>query len=346
MKFIDEANILIVAGDGGNGCVSFRREKYVPRGGPNGGDGGDGGNVYMQADENINTLIMFHFQKIFCAESGQHGQNSDCTGKRGKDLLIRVPIGTRIIDQNTDEILGDMIQHNQKMMLAKGGWHGMGNTRFKSSINRAPRQRTMGTLGEKRDLNLQLMLLADVGMLGLPNSGKSTFVCSVSSAKLKVADYPFTTLAPSLGVVSIDSENSFVIADIPGLIKGASKGLGLGIRFLKHLERCRVLLHIIDIDASDDRDLIDNVYTILGELQNYKIQLFQKPRWLVFNKIDLLDQQEAELRAHTIVQALGWTERYYLISAVNHFGIQELCLDLMSFMRVNSMQIDKVSEQE
>ncbi|VFP82920.1 GTPase ObgE/CgtA [Candidatus Erwinia haradaeae] len=342
MQFVDEAKILIVAGHGGNGCVSFRREKYIPRGGPNGGDGGDGGDVYMQADENINTLVMFHFKKAFYAESGHNGQSSDCTGKKGKDLLIRVPVGTRVIDQNTDEILGDMTHHNQKILFAKGGWHGMGNTRFKSSINRTPRQKTMGTPGEKRDLHLHLMLLADVGVLGLPNAGKSTFISSVSSAKLKVANYPFTTLVPSLGVVRIDRDNSFVIADIPGLIQGASKGAGLGLRFLKHLERCRILLHIIDIAPSEDRDLVKNVYTILHELESYNMKLLQKPRWLVFNKIDLLDEEEAGLRAADIVKTLGWTERYHLISATNHFGIHELCTDLMSFMRANQTKVDGV----
>ncbi|VFP79611.1 GTPase ObgE/CgtA [Candidatus Erwinia haradaeae] len=336
MKFVDEAKIVIVAGDGGNGCVSFRREKYIPRGGPNGGDGGDGGDVYIQADENFNTLIMFQFQTTFYAESGQNGQSSDCTGKRGKDLFLRVPIGTRVIDHNTNEIICDMTFHDQKTMLAKGGWHGMGNTRFKSSTNRAPRQRTMGTPGVKRDLILHLMLLADVGMLGLPNAGKSTFVCSVSSAKLKVADYPFTTLEPSLGVVHMHENNSFVIADIPGLVKGASNGVGLGIRFLKHLERCRVLLHIIDISIISEAEIIQNIYTILSELEHYSIQLSRKSQWLIFNKIDLLlGREEAELRAKSIVKTLRWRGRYYLISAKNHLGINLLCMDLMLSLRHN-----------
>ncbi|PLN68944.1 GTPase ObgE, partial [Klebsiella pneumoniae] len=226
MKFVDEATILVVAGDGGNGCVSFRREKYIPKGGPDGGDGGDGGDVWLEADENLNTLIDYRFEKSFRAERGQNGQSRDCTGKRGKDVTVKVPVGTRVIDQGTGETMGDMTKHGQRLMVAKGGWHGLGNTRFKSSVNRTPRQKTMGTPGDKRDLQLELMLLADVGMLGMPNAGKSTFIRAVSAAKPKVADYPFTTLVPSLGVVRMDNEKSFVVADIPGLIEGAAEGAG------------------------------------------------------------------------------------------------------------------------
>ncbi|MBD8164712.1 Obg family GTPase CgtA [Erwinia persicina] len=345
MKFVDEATILVVAGDGGNGCVSFRREKYIPRGGPDGGDGGDGGDVYMQADENLNTLIDYRFEKSFRAERGQNGQSRDCTGKRGIDIVVKVPVGTRIIDQGTGETLGDMTHHQQKMMVAKGGWHGLGNTRFKSSVNRTPRQKTMGTPGEKRDLQLELMLLADVGMLGLPNAGKSTFIRAVSAAKPKVADYPFTTLVPSLGVVRMDSEQSFVVADIPGLIEGASDGAGLGIRFLKHLERCRVLLHTIDLAPIDESDPIENARIILGELEKYSDKLFQKPRWLVFNKVDLLDQEEAEARAKAIADALGWTEKYYLISAANRSGVNALCWDLMSFINANPKEAELEAKQ-
>lgn len=335
MKFVDEATILVVAGDGGNGCVSFRREKYIPKGGPDGGDGGDGGDVYLVADENLNTLIDYRFEKAFRAERGQNGQSRDCTGKRGKDITIKVPVGTRIIDQGTGETLGDMTRHEQKQMVAKGGWHGLGNTRFKSSVNRTPRQKTMGTPGEKRDLQLELMLLADVGMLGLPNAGKSTFIRAVSAAKPKVADYPFTTLVPSLGVVRMDAEKSFVIADIPGLIEGAADGAGLGIRFLKHLERCRVLLHLIDLAPIDESDPVENARIILGELEKYSEKLFQKPRWLVFNKVDLLDEEEAQARAKAIVEALGWDEKYYLISAANRVGVNALCWDVMSFIVAN-----------
>ncbi|WNN44815.1 MULTISPECIES: Obg family GTPase CgtA [Winslowiella] len=345
MKFVDEATILAVAGDGGNGCVSFRREKYIPRGGPDGGDGGDGGDVYMVADENLNTLIDYRFEKSFRAERGQNGQSRDCTGKRGKDIIIKVPVGTRVIDQGTGETIGDMTRHEQKLMVAKGGWHGLGNTRFKSSVNRTPRQKTMGTPGEKRDLQLELMLLADVGMLGLPNAGKSTFIRSVSAAKPKVADYPFTTLVPSLGVVRMDSEQSFVVADIPGLIEGAADGAGLGIRFLKHLERCRVLLHLIDLAPIDETDPVNNARIILGELEKYSEKLFQKPRWLVFNKVDLLDDEEAEARAKAIAEALGWTDKYYLISAANRVGVNALCWDVMSFINANPKEAAEEEKQ-
>ncbi|HAB25011.1 MULTISPECIES: Obg family GTPase CgtA [Pantoea] len=341
MKFVDEATILVVAGDGGNGCVSFRREKYIPKGGPDGGDGGDGGDVYLVADENLNTLIDYRFEKSFRAERGQNGQSRDCTGKRGQDIIVKVPVGTRVIDQGTGETLGDMTRHEQKLMVAKGGWHGLGNTRFKSSVNRTPRQKTMGTPGEKRDLQLELMLLADVGMLGLPNAGKSTFIRAVSAAKPKVADYPFTTLVPSLGVVRMDSEQSFVIADIPGLIEGAADGAGLGIRFLKHLERCRVLLHLIDIAPIDESDPVDNARIILGELEKYSDKLFNKPRWLVFNKIDVIGEEEAQARAKAIAEALGWEEKYYLISAASRQGVQDLCWDVMSFINANPKEAEE-----
>jgi len=345
MKFVDEATILVVAGDGGNGCVSFRREKYIPKGGPDGGDGGDGGDVYLIADENLNTLIDYRFEKSFRAERGQNGQSRDCTGKRGKDIVVKVPVGTRVIDQGTGETLGDMTRHGQKLMVGKGGWHGLGNTRFKSSVNRSPRQKTMGTPGEKRDLQLELMLLADVGMLGLPNAGKSTFIRAVSAAKPKVADYPFTTLVPSLGVVRMDSEQSFVVADIPGLIEGAAEGAGLGIRFLKHLERCRVLLHLIDIDPIDESDPIENARIILGELEKYSDKLFNKPRWLVFNKIDLLSEEEAQSRAKAIADALGWEGKYYLISAASRTGVNELCWDVMSFINANPKESELEEKQ-
>lgn len=345
MKFVDEATILIVAGDGGNGCVSFRREKYIPKRGPDGGDGGDGGDVYLIADENLNTLIDYRFEKSFRAERGQNGQSRDCTGKRGKDIVIKVPVGTRVIDQGTGETLGDMTRHEQKLMVGKGGWHGLGNTRFKSSVNRSPRQKTMGTPGEKRDLQLELMLLADVGMLGLPNAGKSTFIRAVSAAKPKVADYPFTTLVPSLGVVRMDAEQSFVVADIPGLIEGAAEGAGLGIRFLKHLERCRVLLHLIDIAPIDETDPVENARIILGELEKYSEKLFNKPRWLVFNKTDLLSEEEAQSRAKAIAEALGWTDKYYLISAASHNGVSDLCWDVMSFINANPKEAETEEKQ-
>ena len=340
MKFVDEAKILIVAGDGGNGCVSFRREKYIPKGGPDGGDGGDGGDVYMVADENLNTLIDYRFTKSYRAERGENGQSRDCTGKRGQDITINVPVGTRARDLATGEIIADLTVHGQKQMVAKGGFHGLGNTRFKSSVNRAPRQRTMGTPGESREVLLELMLLADVGMLGMPNAGKSTFIRAVSAAKPKVADYPFTTLVPSLGVVRMDSHQSFVVADIPGLIEGAADGAGLGIQFLKHLERCRVLLHLIDIDPIDGSDPVENAKIIISELEKYSDKLAQKPRWLVFNKVDLLDADEAKKKAQAIVEALGWEGDYYMIAAINQEGVKKLCWDIMEFLKVTPREQD------
>ncbi|MBT9432477.1 Obg family GTPase CgtA [Candidatus Sodalis endolongispinus] len=335
MKFVDEAAILAAAGDGGNGCVSFRREKYIPRGGPDGGDGGDGGDVWLLADENLNTLIDYRFEKNFRAERGQNGQSRDCTGKRGKDIIIKVPVGTRVLDSGTNEVMGDMTRHAQRLMVAKGGFHGLGNTRFKSSVNRAPRQKTDGTKGEIREIQLELMLLADVGMLGLPNAGKSTFIRAVSAAKPKVADYPFTTLVPSLGVVRMDNEQSFVVADIPGLIEGAADGAGLGIRFLKHLERCRVLLHLIDLAPVDESDPVENARIIITELERYSENLAAKPRWLVFNKADLLDPEEAAARAKAIAEALNWEGEHYLISAANRDGVKALCWDVMSFINAH-----------
>ncbi|MCT8249199.1 Obg family GTPase CgtA [Proteus vulgaris] len=343
MKFVDEAKILIVAGDGGNGCVSFRREKYIPNGGPDGGDGGDGGDVYMIADENLNTLIDYRFTKSYRAERGENGHSRDCTGKRGQDITISVPVGTRVRDLATNEVIADLTAHGQKQMVAKGGFHGLGNTRFKSSVNRAPRQRTMGTPGESREVLLELMLLADVGMLGMPNAGKSTFIRAVSAAKPKVADYPFTTLVPSLGVVRMDNHQSFVVADIPGLIEGAADGAGLGIQFLKHLERCRVLLHLIDIDPIDGSDPVENAQIIVSELEKYSEKLAQKPRWLVFNKVDLLDAEEAKEKAKAIVEALGWDENYYMIAAINQEGVKKLCWNIMEFLNVTPREQDVIA---
>ncbi|MDP9499464.1 Obg family GTPase CgtA [Bisgaard Taxon 45] len=335
MKFIDEALIRVEAGDGGNGCVSFRREKYIPKGGPDGGDGGDGGDVYLVADENLNTLIDYRFEKRFAAGRGENGRSAGCTGHRGNDITLRVPVGTRAIDNDTKEVLGDLTKHGAKMLVAKGGYHGLGNTRFKSSVNRAPRQKTNGTPGEKRDLQLELMLLADVGMLGLPNAGKSTFIRAVSAAKPKVADYPFTTLVPSLGVVRVDENHSFVVADIPGLIEGAAEGAGLGVRFLKHLERCRVLIHLVDIAPIDESDPADNIAIIESELFQYSETLADKPRWLVFNKIDTMSDEEAQERAKAIAERLGWEDEYYLISAVTGKNVQPLCRDIMDFIEAN-----------
>ncbi len=335
MKFLDEAIILVIAGEGGNGCVSFSSKKYISNGGPDGGDGGDGGDVYLLADENLNTLIHLHFKKVYRAESGQCGKSQECTGKRGKNITIKVPVGTRVLDKNTGEVLGDMIYHEHRLMVAKGGWHGIGNTRFKSSVNRVPRQKTRGAAGTERSLILKLLLLADVGMLGLPNSGKSTFIRAVSAAKPKVADYPFTTVVPSLGVVSVNSEKNFVIADIPGLIGGASEGAGLGIRFLKHLERCRILLHLIDLSPIDESNPVENAKLIINELQKYSSFLAEKPRWLVFNKLDLIEKEEANHRAKKIARELSLEGKYYLISAANRSGINALCWDVMNFLEKN-----------
>ncbi|QIQ20375.1 Obg family GTPase CgtA [Zophobihabitans entericus] len=344
MKFVDEASIRVEAGDGGNGCVGFRREKYIPKGGPDGGDGGDGGDVYFIADENLNTLIDFRFEKMYRAGRGENGRGSECTGRRGDDITVKVPVGTRITDKFTGEIIGDLTQNQQRIMVAKGGFHGLGNVRFKSSVNRAPRQKTDGTPGEKRDVLLELLLLADVGMLGLPNAGKSTFIRAVSAAKPKVADYPFTTLVPSLGVVRMDNEQSFVIADIPGLIEGASEGAGLGIRFLRHLERCRVLVHLIDIAPIDESDPIENAKVIIQELEQYSEKLAQKPRWLVFNKVDILGEEESAKRAQAVVDALGWQDKHYLISAVNREGVKALCWDLMTFINEHPRELEQTEQ--
>lgn len=334
MKFVDEAVILVAAGDGGDGCVSFHRGKYVPRGGPDGGDGGNGGDIWLLADKNLNTLIDYRLKKNFRAQRGQNGQSHNCTGKRGKDIIIKVPVSTRVLDLDINEVIGDITHHGERLMVAKGGFHGLGNTRFKSSINQAPRQKTNGTKGEIRKIQLELMLLADVGVLGLPNAGKSTFIRAVSAAKPKVADYPFTTLVPSLGVVRMGNEQSFVVADIPGIIKGAAEGVGLGIRFLKHLERCQVLLHLTDLNPVDGSDPVENVRIIVKELEYYSEELAAKPRWLVFNKVDLLDANEAASRAKVITKALGWHDNYYLISSSNRYGIEVLCWNVMEFINV------------
>ncbi|KTF11210.1 Obg family GTPase CgtA [Pseudoalteromonas sp. H103] len=344
MKFVDEVEIRAEAGDGGSGIVSFRREKYVPDGGPDGGDGGDGGSVYLQADENLNTLIDYQFERFHRAERGTNGRSRNCTGKKADDLFVMVPVGTRIMDVDTQEGLGDLTQHGQRILVAKGGFHGLGNARFKSSTNRAPRQKTLGTPGEVRNLKLELLLLADVGLLGLPNAGKSTFIRSVSAARPKVADYPFTTLIPNLGVVRPEANKSFVIADIPGLIEGASDGAGLGIRFLKHLERCRVLLHIIDVMPVDGSNPVDNAFAIINELHQYSPKLAEKPRWLVFNKIDLLPEDEAQALCTAIAEELGETENIYNISAINKLHTQPLIHDIMTLL--DSMPKEKFVQVE
>jgi GTP-binding protein len=332
MKFVDEAEIRVEAGDGGNGCVSFRKEKFIEYGGPNGGDGGDGGDVYLIADEGLNTLIDYRFERFHRAKRGQNGQPQNCTGKGSDDLVLKVPVGTRAVDQDTGEQIGDLTYKGQKMLVAKGGWHGLGNLRFKSSTNRSPRQRTDGTPGEIRNLKLELLLLADVGLLGLPNAGKSTLIRSVSAATPKVADYPFTTLVPNLGVVRLDTQRSFVIADIPGIIEGAADGAGLGTQFLKHLERCRILLHIIDIMPVDGSDPLDNAKVIISELEQHNEKLAGKPRWVVFNKLDLVLEDEAKEITDRILEGLGWEGEVHSISAFNRSGTKELTQKVMTFI--------------
>jgi len=338
MKFVDEANIKVDAGDGGSGTVSFRREKFMPDGGPDGGDGGDGGDIYMVASESLNTLIDFRYQRFYNAERGTNGQGKDCTGKRGSDLTIRVPVGTRVTDKETGEAVGDLTKPGQKIMVAKGGYHGLGNARFKTSTNRAPRQKTLGTPGEVRELRLELMLLADVGLLGFPNAGKSTFIRSVSAAKPKVADYPFTTLVPNLGVVSVDSDRSFVVADIPGIIEGAADGAGLGTRFLKHLERCRVLIHLIDLMPADGSDVASGAAQIVAELEQHKPELAAKPRWLVFNKLDLVPEDERQERIDDVLDALCWDDEYFTIEAINKTGTKEISYKLMEYIEQNPLK--------
>ncbi|WP_371186594.1 Obg family GTPase CgtA [Thalassotalea maritima] len=346
MKFVDESEIRVEAGDGGSGCVSFRREKYIEYGGPDGGDGGDGGDVYLIADENLNTLIDYRFERFHKAQRGENGKGRNMTGKRGQDCTLKVPVGTRVIDVDTGEQIGDLTKHKQKLMVAKGGWHGLGNTRFKSSTNRAPRQKTLGTPGEIRNLKLELMLLADVGLLGLPNAGKSTLIRSVSAAKPKVADYPFTTLVPNLGVVRLNQQRSFVIADIPGLIEGASEGTGLGIRFLKHLERCRILLHLVDVLPADQSDPAENAATIVNELEQYSEKLASKPRWLVFNKLDLLLEDEAEEVMQRVIEALDWQGEVRTISAFNREGTESLTQDIMNFLETLPSVEEEVEQDQ
>ena len=288
--------------------------------------------VYLVADESWNTLIDYRFERFHRAKRGENGKSRDCTGKSSDDLLLKVPVGTRVADVDTGEQLGDLTQHEQKLLVAKGGWHGLGNSRFKSSTNRAPRQKTDGTPGEIRNLKLELLLLADVGLLGLPNAGKSTLIRSVSAAKPKVADYPFTTLVPNLGVVRLDSQRSFVIADIPGLIEGAADGAGLGTQFLKHLERCRILLHVVDVMPADGSDPLENAQTIISELETHSVELAGKPRWLVFNKLDLMLEEEAKEVTERIIEGLGWDGEVRSISAFNRTGTEDLCQGVMSFI--------------
>lgn len=345
MQFVDEANIQVEAGRGGNGVASFRREKFIPFGGPNGGDGGDGGNIYLVADRNLNTLIDFRFVRDYRAQNGQGGMGQQKTGRAGDDMFIAVPVGTIVKDVDTQETIGDLTEHEQKLLVAKGGRHGLGNVHFKSSRNRTPRQFTKGEDGDKRELKLELAVLADVGLLGMPNAGKSSLITAVSSARPKVADYPFTTLYPNLGVVRVSPESSFVIADIPGLIEGASEGAGLGIQFLKHLSRTGLLLHVVDIAPIDESDPAENVRIIQHELEKYSDVLLEKERWLVLNKIDLLIEDEAQALCDQIVEELDWQGPVFSVSAAQRTGTEVLMKAIAQALDENRLAAKHAEEQ-
>lgn len=340
MKFIDEARIDVIAGNGGNGCMSFRREKFIENGGPDGGDGGRGGSVIIVADNNINTLVDYRFVKKYAAKNGEHGRGAECYGHKADDITLKVPVGTTIIDEETGLIMADLNELGQQLIVAKGGKGGLGNVHFKSSTNRAPRQTTKGEPGERYTLRMELKVLADVGLLGLPNAGKSTFISAVSAAKPKIADYPFTTLHPNLGVVRVDAERSFVIADIPGLIEGAADGLGLGHKFLKHLQRTKVLLHIVDIAPLDESiDIVADAVAITQELDKYSDELYNKPRYLVINKLDLVLEEEREEIINKFITEFKKYEtntnfdRIFAISGVTGENCKELCYYLMDFIK-------------
>lgn len=332
MKFVDEATVRVAAGNGGHGCLSFRREKFVPRGGPDGGDGGDGGSVYFRADANINTLIEFRYKRNLQAQNGQPGMGRLRSGKSGEDLIIPVPVGTLVMDSETEELIGDLVHPGQLICVAQGGRHGLGNAHFKSSTNRAPRKTVPGEAGEMRRLKLELKLLADVGLLGLPNAGKSTLISAVSEATPKISDYPFTTLHPHLGIVRVGEYRSFVMADLPGLIEGASEGTGLGAQFLKHLSRTQLLAHLVDVAPLDGTDPAESIQMITRELSRYSQALAEKPRWLVFNKTDLLPEEQVVSTCQSIVKRLGWTAPVYHLSAALKQGTEQLCYDLMAYL--------------
>jgi len=345
MKFVDEASIRVEAGHGGNGCVSMRREKYVPRGGPDGGDGGDGGDVYLRVDDGTNTLADFRFRRRFKAANGRGGAGKDRTGASADALYIDVPKGTEIFDLDTEEMLGDLAETGQSLMVARGGQGGRGNAKFKSSVNRAPRQSTPGQRGEARHLKLSLKLLADVGLLGAPNAGKSTLTRALSAARPKVAEYPFTTLHPQLGVVAVGDDSSFVIADIPGLIEGAAEGAGLGIQFLRHLERNRLLLHLVDIGAEPESvDPVEAIRMVAAELSLYSDRLAALPRWLVINKIDLIAPDQREQVVAEILQGFDWEGPVFAVSAATGEGTDELCRSIVSYLESLSESASKPAE--
>ncbi|MDE3020610.1 MAG: GTPase ObgE [Pseudomonadota bacterium] len=346
MKFIDEANIQVIAGNGGNGAASFRREKYIPKGGPDGGDGGRGGSIFILADRNINTLVEYRYLRIFRAKRGENGRGADCYGKSGEDIILRVPVGTLVRNRINDNLIADLAHDGQQILLAKGGSGGLGNLHFKSSTNRAPRQFTLGEEGESLEIALELQVLADVGLLGMPNSGKSSFIRQVSAARPKVADYPFTTLQPNLGVVRVDANHSFVIADIPGLIEGAAEGAGLGHQFLRHLARTSLLLHIVDIAPLDEQsDPISDAKAIIEELRRYDEKLYNKPRWLILNKIDLLDNPERMRRIAALENALANHGPVYCISALTGEGCQNLIYAIAQHMEVFKQTASKETDQ-
>jgi len=345
MRFVDEAEIRVEAGDGGSGTATFRREKYIPMGGPDGGDGGDGGSVYLVATDNVNTLADFRYHSVHKAERGQRGMGGNCTGRKGEDLYISVPPGSLVYESNTEEKIGDLINAGDTLLVAKGGFHGLGNTRFKSSVNRTPQQFSKGKPGEQRLLKLELMVIADVGLLGMPNAGKSSLIRSVSSAKPKVADYPFTTLHPNLGVVRVDDLRSFVIADIPGVIEGAAEGAGLGLQFLKHLSRTGLLLHMVDVQPYESLDTpVEAAKKITHEIEKWSDDLAGKPRWLVLNKIDRLMDDEVSAHCKAIVDELAWKGPVFEISALKKEGTQGLMYAIMDFL--DQQRQEKSSEQE
>ncbi|WP_028310519.1 Obg family GTPase CgtA [Derxia lacustris] len=348
MKFVDEARIEVHAGKGGNGSASMRREKFVPFGGPDGGDGGRGGSIIAVADRNINTLIDFRYTRMFRARNGENGRGADCYGKGADDIILRMPVGTIVTDQATGETLADLTHHEQRVVLAKGGDGGLGNLHFKTSTNRAPRQFTHGKEGETRELKLELKVLADVGLLGMPNAGKSTFITAVSNARPRVADYPFTTLHPSLGVVRVAAEQSFVIADIPGLIEGAAEGAGLGHQFLRHLQRTRLLLHIVDLAPFDaEIDPVREAKAIVGELEKYDAELAAKPRWLVLNKLDMIAEADRAKRVRDFVKRYKWKGPVYSISGLTHEGCADLCRDIwQDLQRQHAAELARLHPEE
>lgn len=350
MKLVDEAEIQVIAGNGGNGCVGFRREKFIPLGGPDGGDGGDGGSVWLVADENLNTLVDFRHQRIFKAQRGENGMGRQMYGKAGDDLVVTVPVGTVVTNVETDEVIGDLTRHGDRLLVAQGGKGGLGNMHFKSSVNRAPRRALPGLPGEQRTLKLELKLLADVGLLGFPNAGKSTFIRAVSAATPKVADYPFTTLYPNLGVVSVEPHRSFVIADIPGLIEGAADGAGLGAQFLRHLQRTRLLLHLVDVAPMEGGvegvSPAEQVRAIERELGKHDPELLQKPRWLILNKADLVLDEERDAIAKAVIDELGWSGPWYVVSAIGREGTWPIMKDVMAFFDRQREEAEEAAREE